>query len=217
VNTQIAPIVLRSFLVSGAAALAAGAVAVPLGVWLSLSQFRGKRLVVVAARSMLSIPAVVIGLCCYLLFTRSGPLGPLRLLYTPRAMILAQAILAAPIALVLVYSGLRPTVRPLRDTLLTLGAGRLQAFLSLLYEGRRQVLTAMVVAFSRVIGETGMTMMVGGNLKGATRVMTTTIALETMKGNFELAVALGVILFGVAVTLNGLLHLLVGEGGATAV
>jgi tungstate transport system permease protein len=210
-NGQIAPIVIRSFLVSGSAALLAGAMAVPTAVFLSLHDFRGKKTLVIMAHSLLSIPAVFIGLCCYLLFTRSGPMGPLRLLYTPYAMILAQAVLAAPISLTLVYSGLRSVAKPLRDTLLTLGAGHSQMFLSLLFERRRQVLTAMIMAFSRVVGETGMTMMVGGNIRGATRVMTTTMALETMKGNFELAIALGGILLAVAVLLNVMFHLLVRE------
>ncbi len=208
-NGQIVPIVVRSFVVSGSAALLAGAIAVPLAVFLLLHDFRGKKTLVVISHSLLSVPAVFIGLCCYLLFARSSPMGPLRLLYTPYAMILAQVLLAAPISLTLVYSGLQPVVKPLRDTLLTLGAGRPQMILTLLFEGRKQVLTAMIMAFSRVIGETGMTMMVGGNIKGATRVMTTTIALETMKGNFELAIALGAILLAVAVLLNVILHSLV--------
>lgn len=215
--SQTADIVIRSFIVSASATLLTSVFAVPAAILLCLREFKGKRSLVIGVRSMLSVPAVVIGLCCYLLFTRSGPLGPLRLLYTPWLMILAQAVLALPIALSLSYSGLQPVIRPLRDTLLTLGADRRQMLLSLIFEARRPLITAVIMAFSRVIGETGMTMMVGGNIKGATRVMTTTIALETMKGNFELAVILGVILFAVAIVLNLVLHVLIGEADAAAV
>jgi len=213
----IIDIVVRSFVVSGAATLIASVCAVPLAIALCLREFKGKRAAVVVVRSMLSIPAVVIGLCCYLLFTRQGPMGPLRILYTPYAMIIAQAVLAWPIVLSLSYSGLEPVARPVSETLLTLGAGRAGMFLSLIYEARRPLFTALIMAFSRVVGETGMTMMVGGNIRGATRVMTTTIALETMKGNFELAVILGIILFCVAVIVNIVLHVIVGEAHAAPV
>ena len=216
-SPEITEIVGRSFAVSISATLLASLFAIPLAVHLSLNDFRGKKAVVVITHSMLSIPAVVIGLCCYLLFTRTGPLGPLRLLYTPWAIILAQALLSFPIAVSLIYSGLQPVAKPLRDTLLTLGAGPVRTLFSLLYEGRRQVLSALIMAFSRVVGETGMTMMVGGNIKGHTRVMTTTIALETLKGNFELAIWLGIILFLVAVVINLVLHLLVGDVHAPSV
>lgn len=208
---EIGEIVGRSFAVSLTATLLAAVFAVPLAVFLCLHSFRGKKVIVVITHSMLSIPAVVIGLCCYLFLTRNGPLGPLRLLYTPGAMVLAQAILSFPIAVSLTYAGLQPVAKPLRDTFWTLGAGPVRTLFSLLYEGRRQVLSAMIMAFSRVIGETGMTMMVGGNIKGYTRVMTTTVAMETLKGSFELAIWLGVILFVVALVLNVAVHLLVGD------
>ena len=213
---QISLIVARSVAVSTSSTLLSALFAVPLALLICLSDFRGKKSVLILMRGMLSIPAVVIGLCCYLFFSRMGPLGPLGLLYTPRAMILAQAALAFPIILALTHSAMESDLGPLVDTLRTLGAEPLQLLASVLFEKRRQVLTALIMAFSRVVGETGMTMMVGGNIKGATRVMTTTIALETMKGNFELAVWLGVILFAVAVLLNVLLHVLVGESRAFA-
>ena len=213
---EINDIVLRSFFVSGSATLITCLVAVPCSVLLCLRDFRGKKPLVAIVHSMLSVPAVVIGLCIYLLYARTGPLGALDLLYTPLAMISAQAILAFPIALALAHSGLQAMAKPVRDTALTLGASTGRMILTVLWEGRRTVMTATIMAFSRVIGETGMTMMEGGNIKGYTRVMTTTIALETMKGNFELAVRLGVILFGLAILLNLILHFVIRESHAPA-
>lgn len=214
---EIFEIVTRSFFVSFTATLTASLVAVPLAVWLCFKKGPLKNAIVIISHSMLSVPAVVIGLCCYLFFTNSGPLGPLKLLYTPVLMILAQAILVLPITISITYTGLQPFALSLRDLLHTLGTDPFQTVASIVYEGRRQIMTAMIMAFSRVIGETGMTMMVGGNIKGHTRVMTTTIALETMKGNFELAVRLGIILFTVAVALNVVLHVVIGRGRVTPV
>lgn len=213
---ELIDIVLLSFFVSLSATLAASLLAVPAAVYLVLNDFRGKRAVTVIVHGMLSVPAVVIGLCCYLAFTRGGVLGPLKLLYTPGAMIIAQTILALPIVVSLTYAGMNPLAKPLRDTFYSLGDSTFRMISSLVYETRKQVFAAVIMAFSRVIGETGMTMMVGGNIKGHTRVMTTTIALETMKGNFELAVVLGIILFSVAILINIVLHVIVGESHAPA-
>jgi len=212
---EVVEIVARSLAVSGCATAAAMAFALPVSLALLRSESRLARAVIVVSNSFLSVPAVVIGLGCYLLLSRNGPLGLLRLLYTPWAMIAAQAILAFPIILSLTVSGMKLIVKPVGDTILTMGANRFQFLLSLLYEGRRQFFAAAIMGFSRVIGETGMTMMVGGNIKGETRVMTTTIALETMKGNFELAVILGVILLAVAVVINIILNLYVGRNNAS--
>ena len=213
---ELVDIVLLSFIVSLTATIAASLLAIPISTYLVLNDFRGKRTVTVLFHGMLSIPAVVIGLCCYLAFTRTGPLGPLKLLYTPGAMIIAQTILALPIVVSLTYAGMNPLAKPLRDTFYSLGDTTSRMVLSLVYETRKQVFAAVIMAFSRVIGETGMTMMVGGNIKGHTRVMTTTIALETMKGNFELAVVLGIILFIVAIVINIILHVILGETHAPA-
>ena len=214
---QVVEIAGRSLWVSGCATLLALFFALPLGMVLLRSEKKAAGAVIVLSNSFLSIPAVVIGLTCYLFFSRGGPLGALHLLYTPLAMILAQALLAFPIILSLTVSGLKPIIKPVGDTLLTMGANKVQLTLSLVYEGRRQFFAAAIMGFSRVVGETGMTLMVGGNIKWETRVMTTTIALETMKGNFELAVSLGVILLCLAVAINIALNLFIGRNDASPV
>jgi len=215
-NAEILEVVARSFYVSSIAIVAASIFAIPLAVYISLAEFKGKKIVLALINSFLAIPAVAIGLFCYLLFARNGFLGFFHLLYTANAMIIAQALLAFPIIVALTTSGLQTLAKPIRDTLLTLGLGRIQTALSLLFELRKQAATAIIMAFSRVIGETGMTLMVGGNIKGATRVMTTTIAMETMKGNFELAITLGLILLSTALILNIITQLLLGETHAPA-
>ncbi|OGF61585.1 MAG: hypothetical protein A2Y62_16935 [Candidatus Fischerbacteria bacterium RBG_13_37_8] len=215
-NPEIFEVVVRSFFVSSAAILISSIIAIPLAVYISLKEFKGKKIFLAVINSFLAVPAVAIGLFCYLLFARNGFLGFFHLLYTAKAMIIAQALLAFPIILSLTVSGLQILAKPLRDTLFTLGLSPLQTVFSLLYELRRQVVTAIIMAFSRVIGETGMTLMVGGNIKGETRVMTTTIAMETMKGNFELAITLGIILLSTAIILNIVTQLLLGETHAPA-
>jgi tungstate transport system permease protein len=215
-NSEILEVVARSFYVSSVAILIASIFAIPLAVYISLAEFKGKKIILAIINSFLAIPAVAIGLFCYLLLARSGFLGFFHLLYTANAMIMAQALLAFPIILALATSGLQTLAKPLRDTLLSLGLGRIQTAFSLLFELRKQAATAIIMAFSRVIGETGMTLMVGGNIKGATRVMTTTIAMETMKGNFELAISLGLILLSTAIILNIVVQLLLGETHAPA-
>lgn len=215
-NPEIIEVVARSFFVSSAAIFIASFLAIPIAVYISLKEFKGKKILLAIINSFLAVPAVAIGLFCYLMLTRDGFLGFFHLLYTLKAMIIAQAILAFPIVLSLTATGLQILAKPLRDTLLTLGLTKVQIVLSLLYELRRQVVTAVIMAFSRVIGETGMTLMVGGNIKGQTRVMTTTIAMETMKGNFELAVWLGIILLLTAIVLNIITQLLLGETHAPA-
>lgn len=213
-SPEVLEIVGRSLLISSGATIVALVFALPLSLSLLKSECRFSHTVIVISNSFLSIPAVVIGLVCYLMFSNQGPLGVLHLLYTTWAMMIAQAILVFPIILSLTVSGMKPIVKPLGDTILTMGANKFQLLFSLLYEGRRQFLAATIMGFSRVIGETGMTLMVGGNIKGETRVMTTTIALETMKGNFELAVMLGIVLLTLAVLINILLNIFIGKNNA---
>ncbi len=210
-NRELLAIVSLSLLVSGSATLISSALAIPLGLWLSLKEFRGKRLLVGLINTWLALPAVLIGLLVYMLINRSGMLGALGLLFTPGAMIVAQAILALPIITALSLAAAKGVARDTRDLALSLGASRWQTALAIIGEGRFAFLTAIIAGFSRVIGETGMTMMVGGNIKGATRVMTTAIYLETTKGNFETGIALGIVLLAVALALNFLLQLLQGK------
>jgi len=160
----------------------------------------------------MAVPAVAIGLVIYLLISRRGPLGVLGLLYTPWAMVIAQATLVTPIITSLSIQTLKRVGSMVKETAISLGASGWQMVITLLREAKSPLMAAFIVGFARVIGETGMTMMVGGNIKGATRVMTTAIALETMKGDFELAVALGIILLIIAFILNIFLQIIQGWG-----
>ncbi|HNX97088.1 MAG TPA: ABC transporter permease [Candidatus Aminicenantes bacterium] len=210
-GAEITGIVLLSLGVSGAATLLAALAALPASLALAAFDFRGKRAVVGILQTSLAVPAVLIGLLVYLLLSRRGPLGPLGLLYTPGAMVIAQALLAFPLIAALSYSALKGTAREAIDLAHSLGASPWQTALAVVRQGRFPFLTALITGFSRVIGETGMTLMVGGNIKGETRVMTTAISLETMKGNFELGIALGVVLLTVALVVNALLQTAQGK------
>lgn len=212
-DPEIWRIVLLSLQVSLASALIAFVMAVPLSLAVTQNEFRGKRIVIGTVNSFIAIPAVVIGLVCYLLLSRSGPLGFWRLLYTPSAIIIAQTLLIIPLMTGLSISALQSLGYRVKETMITLGAGRWHLILGIMREVRFALAAAFITGFSRVLGETGMTMMVGGNIKGETRVMTTAIALETIKGNFELGIALGAILLAVAIGINIFLQVIQGRAG----
>jgi len=201
-NREILQIVILSLAVSGGATFLAALAAIPAALVLALKEFRGKRFLVGAINTALSVPAVLIGLLVYGLVNRRGPLGLLALLFTPGAMVMAQALLAFPLITALALAALKGIARDARDLALSLGANRLQLALAVIRQGRFAFLTALIAGFSRVIGETGMTLMVGGNIKGQTRVLTTAISLETMKGNFEIGIALGIVLLLAALVIN---------------
>jgi tungstate transport system permease protein len=211
---EVFTIVLLSFSVSLTAVILSSLFSIPLSLILALRKFPGGRFIVNTINSLMAMPAVAIGLVIYLLISRQGPLGALKLLYTPWAMVIAQATLATPIITSLSIQTLKRVGSMVKETALSLGASGWQVVTTLLREAKSSLIIALIVGFSRVIGETGMTMMVGGNIKGATRVMTTAIALETMKGDFELAVALGIILLATAFLLNILLQMVQGLGTA---
>ena len=170
----------------------------------------------VTLNAFMGLPPVVVGLIVYLLLSRSGPLGVLGLLFTPAAMIVAQIIIAVPI----VTSVTRQTITDLwesnRELLISLGAGRRQQLLTLLWEGRIALVTAVLAGLGRVIGEVGAVMIVGGNIEHATRVLTTAIALETRKGNIGLAIGLGIILIAIAIAINAAIHLVGSRREAAA-
>jgi tungstate transport system permease protein len=208
---EILQIVILSLAVSGAATLLASLAAVPASLFLALKEFRGKRLLVGLVNTAMSVPAVLIGLLVYGLVNRRGPLGILGMLFTPGAMVLAQALLAFPLITALALAALKGIARDARDLALSLGANRRQLAAAVIRQGRFAFLTAIIAGFSRVIGETGMTLMVGGNIKGQTRVLTTAISLETMKGNFELGIALGIVLLLTALAVNIALQGLQGK------
>ena len=179
---------------------------IPLGVLVALKRFRGRRALLAVLNSLMALPTVVVGLVVYSLVSRSGPLGSLGILFTPRAVIVGQAILAFPIVVSLTASGLSSLDPLLPEVLTTLGASRGGVLWMTLREARGAVLSASLAAFGRVVGEVGAAMMLGGNIRGYTRTITTAIALETSKGEFELGLALGIILMVTSLGVNALLH-----------
>lgn len=197
-----------SLWVSGSACLIASVIGLGFGAWLAVARFPGHRLLLGAMHTLLALPSVLVGLVVYLLLSRSGPLGHLGLLFTPSAMIFAQTLLVLPVVAVLTRQLVGDALHEGGDQLRSMGAGRLGAALLMLLHGRWAVLTIVVTAFGRAIAEVGAVMIVGGNIDGFTRVMTTTIALETSKGDLPLALALGLVLLAVVGLLNGLLALL---------
>lgn len=205
-------IILLSLQVSGIALLIATLIGLPLGALLGLRRFRGRDLLIGVTNTLMGLPPVVVGLFVYLLLSRRGPLGFLELLYSPSAMVIAQTILAFPIVLALCQSAIVNIDPLIRHAARTLGATPRQETLAVVHEARYGILSAVIAAFGRVMAEVGAILIVGGNIAGYTRVMTTTIALETDKGNFELALALGIILLTLSFLINSLLHIVQRKG-----
>ncbi|WP_395702750.1 ABC transporter permease [Aquabacterium sp.] len=196
-----------SLRVSASACLIGALLGLGLGAWLAVSRFRGHGLVVGALNTLLALPSVVVGLVVYLLLSRSGPLGSWGILFTPGAMVIAQTILVVPLIAALARQLVADALREGGDELQAMGAGRLLAALLLLLHERVAVLTLLLTAFGRAVAEVGAVMVVGGNIDGVTRVMTTAIALETSKGDLPLALGLGLVLLGVVAIINGLVAL----------
>lgn len=184
------------------AVLIACAVGLPLGAALALARFPGRGAVIVVFNALMGLPPVVAGLIVYLMLSRSGPFGALALLFTPTAMIIAQTLLILPIVISLTRSVVEDLWAEYREQLLSLGAGRLRAVPTLLWDGRVSLLTGVLAGFGRASAEVGAVLIVGGNIAGHTRTMTTTITLETARGQLGLAVALGIILMTLTLTLN---------------
>ena len=186
-----------------ATACAIGAVLGLLGgAWLAVARFAGRGVVVGALNTLLALPSVVVGLTVYLLLSRAGPLGAWGLLFTPTAMVIAQSMLVLPLIAALARQLVADALREGGDELAAMGAGRLLSALLLLAHQRGAVLTVLLTAFGRAVAEVGAVMVVGGNIDGVTRVMTTAIALETSKGDLPLALALGIVLLGVVALIN---------------
>jgi tungstate transport system permease protein len=190
--------VLLSLGVSGTALLISSAVGIPIGVWLGFRRFVARRLVIAFIYTGMGFPPVVIGLLVYLLLSRDGPLGWLGWLYTPKVMVLAQVIISFPIITAFTMAAVMGVSGNVRLQLLTLGASRLQATLAVLSEARIGVLVALIAGFGSIISEVGAVMMVGGNLKGSTQVLTTAVVQSTRMGLFEQAIALGIILLTIS-------------------
>jgi tungstate transport system permease protein len=193
-DPELLGIVLLSLRVSLTAALAAFCLGAPLGAALAVYPFRGRSALLVVVNALLGLPPVVVGLFVYLLISRSGPLGGLGILFTPAAMIVAQTVLATPIVIALVHRHIADLWAEYGDVLLADGATRPRAVLTLFNLGRSGLATAFLAAFGRAIAEVGAILVVGGNIRGYTRTMTTAIALETSKGDLPLALGLGLVL-----------------------
>ena len=198
----LAGIVVRSLAVSALACLMASGAGLLLGAWLGVSRFRGRGAVLALLNTALALPSVLVGLVVYLLLSRSGPLGFLGWLFSFKAMVLAQTILVLPVVTALVRQMIDDADRSHGEQFASLGAGRFMRSLILLWDERYALLTVLIAAFGRAISEVGAVMVVGGNIDGFTRVMTTSIALETSKGDLPLALALGIVLLAVVLLLN---------------
>jgi len=201
-------IVWTSIKVAGTATVAASVVGVPLGLFLALRNFTGKSVVLVILNTLMALPTVAVGLVLYGFLTRKGPLGDFNLLFTPAGIAMGLFVLALPTVVNLTLAAIHAADARLFVTCKLLGATARQQACKILQETRFGVMAAIVVAFGRVISEVGIAMMLGGNIKGFTRTMTTAIALETGKGEFELGIALGMILLLVALAVNFMLSFL---------
>ena len=206
-------IVYVSLYVSFFSTLIASILGVPLGFFIAVKEFRGKRAVIVILNTLLALPTVVIGLMVYAFLSRRGMLGYLGLLYTPKAVIIGQVILILPWVATFTMAAVSRIDERYRRTALTLGANGRQAALAVAREARFGILAAVIAAFGRVIAEIGIAMMLGGNIKGFTRTMTTAMALEHNKGEFVPAVALGIVLLTVSLVMNIALQLVQGKYG----
>jgi tungstate transport system permease protein len=195
-------IVALSLRVSISAVVVATAVAMPVGAALAVTQFPGRRALITILNALLGLPAVVVGLAIYLVLSRAGPLGALGILFTPSAMVIAQAVLIFPLIAALTRQGVSDAWAEYREQLQSLGARPLHSMFALLHDLRFSLVTIVLAAFGRAIAEVGAVMIVGGNIDGVTRVMTTAIALETSKGDLPLALGLGVVLLAMVLALN---------------
>ena len=201
-DPKLWPIVRLSLAVSGLATLLAALIAFPLAAWVALTPFRGRGLIVAGLNAMMGLPPVVVGLVVYLLLSRAGPFGAMGILFTPAAMVVAQCVLVAPLMMALARQTLEDALIEYDAYLRSLGASKLQRVGTLLREARFSLTTVLLAGFGRAAAEVGAVMIVGGNIDGVTRVMTTTIALETSKGDLPLALGLGVVLVLLVLLVN---------------
>ncbi|MFQ5509065.1 MAG: ABC transporter permease [Leptospirillia bacterium] len=207
-DPEVMGIVGRSLLISGTATVLASLLGVPLGVLIAVGRFRGRGLVLLLLNTLMALPTVVVGLFIYGFISRQGPLGEWGLLFTPAGVVLGECVLALPIIANLTVSAIEGLDPRLALTCKTLGGGRVHQAVTMLSEARPAVMAAIITGFGRVIAEVGIAMMLGGNIRWYTRTMTTTVALETSKGEFALALALGLALLAVAFLVNGALFAL---------
>ena len=201
-NPEVLEITARSLLISFSAVFLAAAIGIPLGALIELREFRGKKALVNLIQTLYGLPTVTVGLLVFLILSRSGPLGNLELLYTPTGMVIGQMILVSPIIIGLTISALKGVSPQIRDTAVSLGADETQLIRAIIKEARFAVIAAILIGFGRALSEVGVAMMIGGNIRDYTRVLTTSIALQTSMGNLEMSMALGIILIGISMILN---------------
>ncbi|MEO9865536.1 MAG: ABC transporter permease [Yoonia sp.] len=209
-DAELLEISLLSLRVSLTAVAIACLIAMPFGAFLAVQRFRYRRLLISVINALMGLPPVVVGLVVYILLSRSGPFGVFGLLFTPSAMIIAQVIIITPLIASITHQSMRDLWAEYHDLLISMNATKAQRIRTLLWDGRRNLLTAALAGFGRAIGEVGAIMIVGGNIDHATRVLTTAIALETGKGDFALALGLGFVLIGLALAVNIAIHWLSG-------
>lgn len=207
-DPDLLAISIRSLQVTITAVVIASLFGLPLGAWLAIRRYRFRRVVIALLNALMGLPPVVVGLVVYLLLSRSGPFGVLGLLFTPTAMVIAQVVILTPLIASLAHQAIRELWAEYHDLLISLNTTKRQRIMTLLWDGRRALLTASLAGFGRGIGEVGAIMIVGGNIDQTTRVLTTAIALETSKGEFALALALGFVLIGLAIGVNLVMHAL---------
>jgi len=207
-DAEVVEVTKRTLMISVSSCSIASVISIPLGSLIHFNQFRGKRPLISVIQTLFSVPTVVIGLLVFIIFSRAGPLGELDLLFTPVVMVIGQVVLITPLMLGLIISALSGLDRAVAETAVSLGATRFQMVMLTLKEAKYAVLAAVIMGFGRAFSEVGLALMVGGNIRGFTRTLTTTISLETSKGDIELSMALGIILLlialGINITLNRL-------------
>jgi len=201
-NPEILEITARTLVISISSTIIAGLICLPLGSLIHFNNFSGKRTLINLIQTFYSVPTVAVGLLVFLIFSRSGPLGFMELLFTPQVMIIGQVILISPIMLGLVIAALKGVETGAYETAVAVGASQFQATTVVIREARYSIYSAMILGFGRAISEVGLALMVGGNIRGYTRVMTTAISLETSKGDIVLSIALGIILISIALIIN---------------
>ena len=205
-DPEVMEIAGRSLIISVTSALLASLICIPMASLIHFHQFRGKRILINVIQAFFSLPTVCVGLFVFVLFSRSGPIGGVNIMFTPTIMVLGQMILITPILLGLTISALSGVDKTIVDTARSLGASGFQTTVVVLREARFAVMAAIIMGFGRAISEVGIALMVGGNIRGFTRVITTAISLETSKGELELSIALGIILILIALMVNVVLN-----------
>lgn len=205
-DKEVIEIAIRSLGISLSSTLLASLICIPIGALVHFHNFFGKRFLITIFQTLFSVPTVCVGLFVFLLLSRKGPFGVFGLLFTPLGMIIAQTILISPLIISLTISALSGVGKEVKETALSLGASKFRAIITIIKEARFGIVSGVIMGFGRAISEVGVAMMIGGNIKGATRVFTTAIALETAKGEIELAIALGIILLLIAIIINLILN-----------